>query len=533
MRRSRTKRLLLLAFAVVALNAALLAQKAVPPSKAASSKAASPLAMTKAQLEHGDLESGEKTLWSVLSSEPDNQEALTLLGIVRGRQQRYSEAEALFQRVLQLNPKSIDASRNLAGALLAQDKADDAIRQYQYAIQLSPQDTGLKIEVATLEMVRGNFAGALFTLDAIPPGHFPAAAVPLKAASLLGVERRSDAEKLIPLVKGSSGAALDLAQVFVEANDSGAALKTLSLVNPVPKAAAARVYYLKGRAQRQAGETDTAMASFRQALAADPKSVETLVAMAEGFAAENKHADSFKMLEQARGLSPDSREVLRPLIFEAMRAGQNDRALEAAQELQRKSTELDDRYLVASVMLQQKQFMPATHILEDYVVQRPEEAKAYLGLGIAYLNLLRYPEARQALEHSLKINPSLAEGEYELGLLAGQQGNRTEAIQHWKRAVELQPQHAQALFFLGTMYLESGDLAEAESAFQRSLAADPSNMKTEYDLALVLNKLGKPEEAKQHFERYRSMQDTEHTTAGNPPKAPDHGTPDHQAPDHP
>jgi len=95
------------------------------------------------------------------------------------------------------------------------------------------------------------------------------------------------------------------------------------------------------------------------------------------------------MLQKARELNPDSREVLRHFIVEAMHAGQNDRALLAAQDLQRKSSELDDRFLVASVMIQQKQFLPASHVLEDYVEQRPEDAKAYLGLGIAYLNLLR------------------------------------------------------------------------------------------------------------------------------------------------
>jgi tetratricopeptide (TPR) repeat protein len=518
------RRLLLpLALVVVSLCAAPFSQaqkSAAPP--AAPAKSASPLSTAKAQLDHGDLESGEKTLWSILSSEPTNQEALTMLGIVRGRERRYAEAEALFRRVLQLNPKSIVASRNLAGALLAQDKPDDAIQQYNQTIQLSPQDSDLKIEVAKLDLGRGNFAGALSTLDTIRPGHFPPAAVPLKAASLLGVGRRSDAEGLIPQVKGSSGAALDLAQVFIDADDFGAALKTLSLVNPDPKGVAARVYYLKGRALRQKGEAVAAMTSFRQALATDPTSVETLVAMAELFAAESKHADSLTMLEKARELSPDSREVLRHLIVEAMQAGRNDRGLEAAQDLQRKSSELDDRYLVASVMIQQKQYLPATRILEDYVTQRPQDAKAYLGLGIAYLSLLRYTDAREALEHSLQINPSLAEGHYQLGLLAGQQGSRQEAIQHWQRAVDLQPHHAQALFFLGTVYLESGDLAEAESAFLRSLAADPSNMKTEYDLALVLNKLGKSEEAKQHFERYRNMQEAEHTASGNPPQASDH-----------
>ena len=520
--RNRTERRLLLAVVVVAFGTVLLAQKTGTPAKSASAKPASPLAAAKAQLDRGDLESGEKALWGILSTEPTNQEALTLLGIVRGRQGRYGEAEALFRRVLELNPKSIAASRNLAGALLAQDKPEDAIRQYNQAIQLSPQDSDLKIELARLELERGNFAGALSTLETIQPGHMPSAAVPLQAASLLGVGRKSDAEGLIPLVKGSSGLALDLAQVFVEASDADAALKTLSLMASVPKGGSARLYYLKGRALGQKGDSAAAMTSLRQALAADPKSVPTLVAMAEAFAAENQHADSLKMLEQARALNPDSREVLRPLIVEAMHAGRNDRALEAAQDLQRKSTELDDRYLVASVMLQQKQFLSATHILEDYVAQRPEEAKAYLGLGMAYLNLLRYPEARQALEHSLQIDSNTAEGHFQLGLLDAQQGNRQKAIEHWLKTVDLQPHHAQALFSLGTMYLESGELAEAESSFQRSLAADPGNMKTEYDLALVLNKLGKAEEAKKHFERYRNMQEEEHVTSGNPPATPEH-----------
>jgi len=265
--------LALVIFLCVATNS--LAQKPVSPPKSAS-----PISTAKAQLAHGDIDSAEKTLWSILTAEPTNEQALIMLGVVRDRQQRYPEAEALFRRVLQLNPKSIVASRNLAGALLAQDKADDAIRQYNQAIQLNPQDTDLKIEVAKLNLGRGNFAEALSTLETIKPDHFPPSAVPLKAASLLGVGRRSDAEALIPRVKGSPVAALDLAQVFVTANIADAALKTLSLVNPAPKGAAAQVYYLKGRALRQKGQGVAAMASFRQALVIDPKSVETLVAMA-------------------------------------------------------------------------------------------------------------------------------------------------------------------------------------------------------------------------------------------------------------
>ena len=525
MSRSRTERRRLLAGILVALllvGAAVSQAQESRGQKKLRPEAVSQLSAAKAQMDHGDLDASEKILWSILSSAPENQDALAMLGVVRGRQGRHPEAEALFRRVLQLNPKSVVASRNLASALLAQDKPEDALRQYNQTIQLSPQDSDLKIEVAKLELERSDFTAALTVLDSIKGVGLPPVAVPLKAAALLGLGRQADAQGLIPQAKGSPDATLELAIVFVEANDSEAALKALHLLSPVPKNLSARVYYLKGRALQQQGDAAAAMTSFRQALNADPKSTETLVAMAEVFAVEKKHADSLAMLEKARAASPDSREVLRHLIVEAMRAGQNDRGLEAAQDLQRKSSELDDRYLVATVMLQQKQFVPVTHILEDYLTQRPEDAKAYLGLGMAYLNLLRYPEARQALEHSLRIDPNIAEGHYQLGLLASQLGSRQEAIQSWQKAVALKPDHAQALFFLGTMYLESGELANAESSFQRSLAADPNNMKTEYDLALVLNKLGKPEEAKQHFERYRSLQEAEHATAGNPPAAADH-----------
>jgi tetratricopeptide (TPR) repeat protein len=485
------------------------------PSSAAQIASRSSLATAKAQLDRGDLKSSEKHLWDVLSVEPTNEQALIMLGTVRDRQQRFAEAEALFRRVLQLNPQSVAASRGLAASLIDQGKQEEAIQEYKEAIQLDPQDSSLKIELVKLDLARSDFAEALATLNSFK-SRLPVSAVPLKAACLLGLSRRSDAEALIPLVRESHAAALDLAQVFIEGRDPDAALKLLGFVSPVNKSIAAREHYLKGRAYLEKKQMAAAMASFRQASADDPKSSETLIAMAEVLSAQNKHADSFEILEKARVLGPDSLEVLRHLIVEAMECGKNDSALSAAQELQAKSSELSDRYLAASVMLQQKQYLPASHILEDYTAQRPDDAKALLGLGIAYLALLRYADARQALEHSLHLKPELAETEYQLGLLFAQQGDPQTAIQHWEKAIVLNPRHGQALFSLGTMYLEAGELEKAHDAFARSLVIDPNNMKTEYDLALVLNKLGNLQEAKEHLDRYRKMQGEEHSMSGNP-----------------
>src|SRR6266550_72115 len=75
----------------------------------ADSKSKSPLAAARTHLSRHDLKSAEDSLWAILSSDPNNSEALLLLGMVRGEQQRYPEAEALFQRVGQLDPRSAKA----------------------------------------------------------------------------------------------------------------------------------------------------------------------------------------------------------------------------------------------------------------------------------------------------------------------------------------------------------------------------------------------------------------------------------------
>src|ERR1700746_1068727 len=110
-----------LAFLLVAFGE-LCSTSAWPQQERSSS--ALPVATARAEISRGQLEAAEKTLWTVLSSYPNQPEALTLLGIVRGRQKRYAEAEALFRRVLQLAPQSLVAHRNLASALIAQNKME-------------------------------------------------------------------------------------------------------------------------------------------------------------------------------------------------------------------------------------------------------------------------------------------------------------------------------------------------------------------------------------------------------------------------
>jgi superkiller protein 3 len=498
----------------------LLAQTKPQTSAAKGSEGKTSLAEAKAQLSKDDLAGAEKTLWSLLSSEPNNEEALTLLGIIRGRQERFAESEALFRRALQIDPKSLVAVRNLANALLAQDKTNEAIAQYKQAEKLAPQDATLKTDLARLYISNGNFTEALAELNQIPPSHLPAEAVGMKAASLIGVGKNSEAESLAIQAKGNLAIALDLADVYVTAKLPDAALRVLKQPAFAGKKLPAHYYQLLGEASRQKGDVTGALSAFRQAATEDPKSVDALIGMAQIYASQRRPTESLSALEKARALSPDSPLVLRAVIIEAMQIGHNAEALAAAEQLPQHSKEPQDLYLAASVMVQEKRYTPASHLLEDYTAQRPDDPKGFLGLGMAHLGLLHYPEARKALEHSLEMDPNQAEAEYQLGQVAAQQGNRSEAIQHLERAVQLQPNHAKAQFTLGTYYLESGELEKAQVALTRAAAADPTDPKTEYDLGLVLNKMGKAQEAKEHMARYRQLEQAQQAAPGaGQPKA--------------
>ena len=473
-------------------------------------KPASSLAAARAKVSRGELESAERTLWSVLSGDPNQSEALTLLGVIRGRQKRYPEAEALLRRALQLDPQSLPAHRNLASALIAEDKTDAAIAEYKEIIGLSPADDVAKVDLARLYLTAGQFSDALSALDSIPAHRLPADAVPAKAASLLGLGKKQEASTLIARAKQSPTMAAELAEVFLDGNAPEYALKTVDAVLTGSQRAPARLYYLKGRALRATGNTAGALNSLRAALARDPKSADTLVAMAAIHASKRDHAESLGLLKRAYVLHPDSVAVLRPLVVEGIEAGERNTALRAAHALAEKSPDnLDDLYLAAAAMLEGREFATASSIFEKYVSQRPADSKGFLGLGIAQLAQQHYAEAKKAFQQALQINPNFADAEYQLGVVADRQGVAAEALQHFDHAVQLQPQHAKALAGLGGQYLQSGDLDKAHWFLARSLAADPNNYKAEYDLALVLAKLGQTAEAKQHMERSRVLKAAE------------------------
>jgi tetratricopeptide (TPR) repeat protein len=491
----RTAAFMLLAAVLAVASAATTQLKA--NHRSASSQAV-------AQLGRGDLDAAEETLWKILSADPNDERALTLLGKVRIRQKRHAEAEALFRRVLALNPGSLIAAKDLARTLETLGKLDEAIDEFRRTALLAPRDSSITLELARLYLERDRFSEALSTLEATPGTWLPAEAIPIKVASLLGLGRRSEALRLSSSLKTSFKVTIELARVFLVVGIPEESLAILKRMPPKQQARA-EAQYIRGRALQNTGQLASASISFRRVLAVDPKSVESLVAMAEIAGTQNRHDRAFALLKRAKEIDPQSVSVLRAWVIQAMAGRKKTMAVQAAQELQKRSSDPRDSYLVAAVMLETGQVDSAIALLQRYVNQWPQDSRAWLGLGIAHRQRQEYDLAGTELQRALELNPGLNEAEYELGVVASRQGDSKKAISHFERVRHREPRHSRALLELGTLYLQTGILEKARDALLLAQSANPAEPDIEYQLSLLSNRMGKVEEARDHMRHFQQL----------------------------
>ena len=83
-----------------------------------------------------------------------------------------------------------------------------------------------------------------------------------------------------------------------------------------------------------------------------------------------------------------------------------------------------------------------------------------------------WDKSRLAAARALEIDPTLADAEVLLGLVATAQARLPEAEKHLRRAVSLQPRNDRAQGYLASVYLQEKRFGEASQALQKVLAAN-------------------------------------------------------------
>jgi tetratricopeptide (TPR) repeat protein len=103
-----------------------------------------------------------ETLWrATLARNPDCWMACNNLGFILTQKGEVEEAMAQFQKALQLHPDYAQAHNNVGTALLQQGKVDEAMAQYQEALESDPDNAETRYNLGNALLQQGNVDGAI------------------------------------------------------------------------------------------------------------------------------------------------------------------------------------------------------------------------------------------------------------------------------------------------------------------------------------------------------------------------------------
>lgn len=127
----------------------------------------------------------------------------------------------------------------------------------------------------------------------------------------------------------------------------------------------------------------------------------------------------------------------------------------------------------ARIQMAEKRYDAAIQGYLDLLKSDPKNASYMNMIGIAYLDLANYDQAKKYFSRAAKADKKNASAVNNLGMVYYHQKDFRRAIREYQRAVSIDPNQAGAHSNLGFAYYNSNKFPEAAIEFQKALDIDP------------------------------------------------------------
>ena len=104
-------------------------------------------------------------------------------------------------------------------------------------------------------------------------------------------------------------------------------------------------------------------------------------------------------------------------------------------------------------------------------------------------------KAQAEFESELKLNPSDAFSEYQLGQISSVRRQSDAAVSHYERALQLRPEFPEALIAEGKLHAQDKQYEQATRLFERAAKIQPDNEAAHYNLMLAYRNSGRAADA--------------------------------------
>lgn len=453
--------------------------------------------------------SDEILLWEdTVAKSPSKVKAYTNLGLAYLRRDRPQDAVEQFNKALQIYPDSAAAHAGMGMVHLLRNDPERAAQELRRAVEANPRHLD----------AHKHLAGAYLRLGRL-------AEAEKVAQQALQVREEPEIRVLLAAVRFKAGrleeAEADLRQVLERDPGSAEAMRQMGLL------------------RHRQGRADEAVEFYRRALAVAPAPDLhyniALIDMGRG-----DYAAAAAGMARARALAPHipdlalrqaqaeiARDLKGRVPAEALQALRTEDALghaEAAGLLRA----LPDSAAIASRLAPALEMRGAPEVragiqatlalLErargrlgeararyEGMVQAVESAGARLGAGEMAAQSGDYAAAAEHLRRALELNPSLPQAHARLGFVSGLNGDPASALEHFGRALALAPGYEQALDGRCESLFALARWSEARTCFERRVRQIPEHPQAHYFLAQLYRRMGNAQRAAAEFSRHEEI----------------------------
>ncbi len=376
-----------------------------------------------------------------------------------------------------------------------EQETEQAIKEYQLALQTDASSNYLKARLAVLYFTTGDVPTAVRYADEVADvpgldaqmlgqigGMYAAAGKPDQALRLFN--RAIEQEPQRSEHYFAKGLLLANQKHYAEAEST-----IRSGIKVSPDSAVG--YYYLGRISVEARDFDKATTHFEQAVTLNAAFEPAYVALGSVYEAKQDRDKAIGIYRRyLQGVNPRNREIRHHLIRLQVSAKQYDEALhELEGMLAEDPSDLDAQLRMGLVYGEQKNYPKAIQQLNQILTVRPAELKVRDYLGYLYEETKDYPKAMEAYRHNLTLEPSYFEGHLHLGVLQYRLKQYADAIEHLREASRLNPKQPESYIVLGLSHFQSEQYEPSLQAFLEGIRYNPDNADLHFNAGTVYDKL--------------------------------------------
>jgi len=330
----------------------------------------------------------------VLQENPRYSDALHLLGVIAYQQGHYQEAVYLIQQAINLNNQVSNYYLNLGNAFKLLGQLEKAIDNFHQALALHPNNISAYNNLGTLFRDQKNFDQAITYYQQ---------ALKLEPKYVEGYVNLGTAYR-------EQGQVTEAIACYQHA---------LSL-NPRHLGA----YYQLGIAWQEQAHLAEAITCYQTILSLDPQYVRAYNELGRILQKQKQYSEALAYYQQALHLSPQSAEI---------------------------------HYNLGNLLDEQEQFSEAQEHYQQALRFQPNWVEAYYNLGGIFSKQANLNQAIACYQQVLTLHPNQVDAHNNLAEALKNLGRIEEAIQHYRRALELRPNYplVHSNLLLALNYLEN------------------------------------------------------------------------------